>query len=109
YVFVGDVARSVWLAATKPLPEKGRMDARAFNIGTGGGTSVIDIENKLQKAGGSKVPVESAPHRPGEQQESFVNVEKAKQLLGWTPQVGLEDALSRPYRWPAARLRGAPP
>jgi len=107
YVFVGDVARAVWLAATKPLPEKGRMDARAFNIGTGIGTSVIDIANKLQKAAGSNVPVEFAPHRPGEQQESFVNVEKAKQLLGWTPQIGLEEGLAKSYAWFAEQMSGA--
>jgi UDP-glucose 4-epimerase len=83
------------------------MDARAFNIGTGVGTSVIDIANKLQKAAGSNVPVEFAPHRPGEQQESFVNVEKAKQLLGWTPQIGLEEGLAKSYAWFAEQMSGA--
>jgi UDP-glucose 4-epimerase len=107
YVYVGDVARAVWLAATKPLPDKGRMDARAFNIGTGIGTSVIDIAKKLQAAAGSNVPVEFAPHRPGEQQESFVNVEKAKQLLGWTPQVGLEEGLAKSFAWSAAQMSEA--
>jgi UDP-glucose 4-epimerase len=107
YVYVGDVARAVYLAATKPLPEKGRMDARAFNIGTGIGTPVIEIAKKLQEAAGSNVPVEFAPHRPGEQQESFVNVEKAKQLLGWTPQVGLEEGLARSYKWFAEQLSEA--
>ena len=107
YVYVGDVARAVWMAATKPLPEKGRMDARAFNIGTGVGTSVIDVAKKLQAAAGSSVPIEFAPHRPGEQQESFVNVEKAKQLLGWTPQVKLEEGLARAYKWFAAQMSEA--
>jgi len=107
YVYVGDVARAVWLAATKPLPEKGRMDARAFNIGTGVGTSVIDIAKKLQEAAGSNVPVEFAPHRPGEQQESFVNVDKAKQLLGWTPLVSLEEGLAKSYAWFAGQMTGA--
>ncbi|HJP86308.1 MAG TPA: NAD-dependent epimerase/dehydratase family protein [Gemmatimonadaceae bacterium] len=107
YVYVGDVARAVLMAATKPLPEKGRMDARAFNIGTGVGTSVIDVAKKLQAAAGSNVPIEFAPHRPGEQQESFVNVEKAKQLLGWTPQVKLEEGLARSYKWFAAQMSEA--
>jgi UDP-glucose 4-epimerase len=107
YVYVGDVARAVFLAGTKPLPEKGRMDARAFNIGTGVGTPVIEIARKLQAAAGSNVPVEFAPHRPGEQQESYVNVEKAKQLLGWTPQVGLEEGLSLSYKWAAEQLSEA--
>ena len=107
YVFVGDVARAVWMGATKPLPEKGRLDARAFNIGTGVGTSVLDIVQKLQQAAGSDVPVEFAPHRPGEQQESFVNVDKAKAILGWTPEVSLEEGLATTYEWFAAHVSGA--
>ncbi len=108
YVYVGDVARAVWVAATKPLPEKGRLDARAFNIGTGVGTSVIDIAKKLQQAAGTDVPVEFAPHRPGEQQESFVNVDKAKAVLGWTPQVSLSEGLATTYKWFADRANGTP-
>src|SRR3954466_9150181 len=81
YVYGGDVARSVWLAATKPLPERGRLDARAFNIGTGKGTSVVEIAKLLQQAAGKSVPTEFAPHRPGEQQESFVEVSKAREVL----------------------------
>ena len=107
YVFVGDVARAVVMAATKPLPAKGRMDARAFNIGTGVGTSVLEVVEQLQKAAGTNMPVEFAPHRPGEQQESFVNVEKAKSILGWTPEVSLAEGLSRTYNWFAERAKGA--
>ena len=99
YVYVGDVARSVLLAATKPLPEKGTLDARAFNIGTGKGTSVVELVKLLQQAAGSNVPVEFAPHRPGEQQESFLNVEKARKVLGWEPEVSLADGLAKSYRW----------
>jgi len=108
YVYVGDVARAVWIAATKPLPDKGRLDARAFNIGTGVGTSVIDIANQLQEVADSNVPVEFAPHRLGEQQESFVNVDKAKAVLGWTPQVSLREGLATTYEWFARRATGTP-
>ena len=106
YVYVGDVARAVWLAATRPLPDKGRLDARAFNIGTGEGTTVLEIAKQLQLAADSDVPVEFAPHRPGEQQESFVNVDKAKALLGWTPRVSLPEGLSKTYQYFAARVSG---
>ncbi|MFL5568787.1 MAG: GDP-mannose 4,6-dehydratase [Gemmatimonadaceae bacterium] len=109
YVYVGDVARSVWLAATSPLPQKGRLDARAFNIGTGVGTSVLEIASLLQEAAGTKMPIEFAPHRPGEQQESFVNVAKAKSELGWVPEVSLRDGLAQTYNWFAARTTGAGP
>jgi len=107
YIYVGDVARAAWIAATKPLPEKARLDARAFNIGTGVGTSVLEIAKLLQKAAGSDVALEFAPHRPGEQQDSFVNVEKAKVALGWTPEVNLMEGLANTYKWFAGRVSGA--
>jgi UDP-glucose 4-epimerase len=106
YVYVGDVARAVFLAATKTLPEKGRLDARGFNIGTGTGTSVLEIARQLQAAAGSDVPVEFAPSRPGEQQESFVNADKARELLGWSPQVTLTDGLAKTYEWFARQDKG---
>ena len=106
YVYVDDVARAVWLAATKPLPEKGRLDARGFNIGTGRGTSVLEIARLLQETARSNVPIELAPARPGEQQESFVNADKAGELLGWTPQVTLAQGLARTYKWFARQREG---
>lgn len=99
YVYVGDVARAVFLAATVPLPEKGKLDARAFNIGTGEGTSVLEIARLLQETAASNVPIEFAPHRPGEQQESFVNADKARKVLGWAPQLTLAEGLTETFRW----------
>lgn len=107
YVYVGDVARAVWLAATRPLPPRGRLDARAFNIGTGKGTPVLEIARLLQDAAHSDVPVELAPRRPGEQQESFVDVAKAREMLGWKPEVSLADGLAHTYSWFAGRFAGA--
>jgi len=107
YVYVGDVARAVWLAATKPLPEKGRLDARAFNIGTGKGTTVLEIATLLQQAARSNVPIEFAPKRPGEQQESFVEVSKARETLGWVPEVSLSEGLAKTYDWFAREITGA--
>jgi UDP-glucose 4-epimerase len=106
YVYVGDVARAVYLAATEPLPPRGRLDARAFNIGTGKGTSVIEIAKLLQEVPGTKVPTEFAPARPGEQQESSVNADKARELLGWTPQVTLPQGLALTFAWFEQRVSG---
>jgi nucleoside-diphosphate-sugar epimerase len=79
YVYVGDVARAVWMAATKPLPDKARLDARAFNIGTGVGTPVLEMAERLEKAAGGDVPIEFAPHRPGEQQDLPTTSTRRKQ------------------------------
>ncbi|MFL5529881.1 MAG: GDP-mannose 4,6-dehydratase, partial [Gemmatimonadaceae bacterium] len=70
-------------------------------------TSVLEIASLLQEAAGTKTPIEFAPHRPGEQQESFVNVAKAKSELGWVPEVSLRDGLAQTYNWFAARTSGA--
>jgi len=103
YVYVG-----VYLAATRSLPERGRVDARAFNIGTGKATSVIDLAKLLQKVAGTSVPIEFAPRRPGEQQDSFLTVEKARQALGWTPKVTLEEGLAKTFAWFEKRTVGVP-
>ena len=103
YVYVGDVARANFLAATRTLPPAGRLDARAFNIGTGLGTDVITLAESLKRASGRQVEVKFAPKRPGEQQTSFVAVDKAAQQLGWRPEVTVDEGLRRTYEWFAAQ------
>ena len=99
YVFVGDVASAVFRAATSEIPGAERVDARAFNVGTGVGTSVIDLAGLLQEAAESNAELHFAPKRPGEQQESFLDVTKARDVLKWEPAMSLSDGLSRTFRW----------
>ena len=67
---------------------------------------MLDLAKTLRETAGSDMTVEFAPHRPGEQQESFVNVDKAKAIFGWTPEVSLEQGLSTTYQWFAAQVSG---
>ena len=99
YVYVGDVARAVFLGATRELPAAGRVDARAFNVGTGVGTSVIDLARLLQEAAGSNAGFVFAPRRPGEQQESFLDAGKARKDLAWEPMVSLSEGLAKTFNW----------
>jgi UDP-glucose 4-epimerase len=97
YVYVTDVADATFRAATRPLPAQGLLDSRAFNIGTGVGTPVLRLAEVLSSAAGRAPDIEFAPKRPGEQQESFIDVAKAARLLEWQPAVSLEDGLARSY------------
>lgn len=99
YVYVGDVARANLLAARGALPPAGRLDDRAFNIGTGVATSVNVLAATLQRAAGTALPVEYAPARPGEQMRSFIRNAKAKAVLGWAPQMTLAAGLRATYDW----------
>ena len=103
YVFVGDVARAHVLAAAVPTIPAGRVDDRAFNLGTQRETSVTELAGTLMRAAMKQVPLTHAPARAGEQRRSVVSIEKAKTGLGWAPQVSLEDGLRRTYDWFAAR------
>ena len=112
YVFVKDVARANLLAATIDLPPVGKLDARAFNIGTGVETSVNRLAALLNAAAPAAVPVERAPARAGELQRSVLQVDKAAAVLGWRPEVTIEQGLAETYRFFAdrrAREAGAAP
>ena len=99
YVYVGDVARAVFLGATRELPKPDRVDARAFNVGTGVGTSVVELARLLQEAAHSDAQIVFAPRRPGEQQESFLDAAKARAILGWEPKVTLSEGLAKTFAW----------
>ena len=99
YVYVGDVVEANVRAATRPLPKAGRLDARAFNIGTGVATSVVALAAALQAAAGTNLSNEFAPHRPGEQMRSFVDISKARDELDWSPATTLADGLAQTFRW----------
>jgi len=107
YVFVGDVADATALAGTHSMPRPERLDARAFNVGTGVETSVMELARALKRVARSDVGVEQLPKRPGEQQRSVVSIAKAGSLLGWRPRHTLEEGLSRTFAWFAERHGGA--
>ena len=108
YTFVSDIVDAGWLAATRDLPPVGRLDARAFNVGTTVGTSMLDVAALLQRAAGTELPIRFEGQRVGEQQESFVAIDKARRVLGWEPRVALADGLAVTYEWFASnRLTGA--
>ncbi len=108
YVYVTDVGDATWRAATRTLPDRGLLDARAFNVGTGIGTSVLRLAQTLSAAAGRHPEIEYAPHRPGEQQESYIDVAKAARLLDWRPAVSLDDGLARSYAAFAAQRQARP-
>ena len=99
YVYVSDVAEATFTVATASLPAPGGIDARAFNIGTGVATSVVALANALRAVAGADVPIEHAPKRPGEQQDSFLAITKARAALGWSPRVALRDGLADTFAW----------
>ena len=106
YVYAGDVAAANFAAATSTLPAPGRLDARAFNIGTSIETSVNTLATTLQLVAGATAAIDNAPARAGELARSALRTEKARKLLGWAPGVTLEDGLANTYAYFAGRRAG---
>ena len=92
---------AIFRVATGPLPAGNRVDERAYNIGTGHASTVLDVARTLLAAAGTTVPIEFAPPRAGELLHSCLAVDKARELLGWSPRVSLAEGLANTYRWSA--------
>ncbi|MFN2420705.1 MAG: NAD-dependent epimerase/dehydratase family protein [Gemmatimonadota bacterium] len=95
YVFVGDVVDCNWLASTRPLPPPEDLTARAWNIGTGRGTSVHRLADLLMAIVGRPVDRRAAPARPGELYRSVLECSRAREGLGWEPRTSLEEGLTQ--------------
>jgi len=96
YVYVGDVVEANMRAL-----ESG--DGRAFNIGSGVGTTVNEVYSKIADIIGFPRPPNYAPPRTGELQKIYLDVSRAGRELGWTPQVKFRDGLARTVEWFKAR------
>ena len=88
YVFVEDVARANVLAL-----EHGENDI--FCLGTGRGVSVNELYNTLAKIIGYKIEIVRAPKRPGDIYLAYFNCAKVERVLGWKPQVTLEEGIEK--------------
>lgn len=79
YVHVADLAEG-HVAALEGLVE----GVHIYNLGTGKGTSVLELVKAFEEANGIEIPYEIAERRPGDIAECYADVSKAKRELGWT-------------------------
>jgi UDP-glucose 4-epimerase len=97
YVYVGDVVSANLLLTDAALPPAASLDDRAFNVGTGRGTSVLDLAAALRRGTGRDAPLEHAPARAGELRHSALDNGRLR-ALGWRAEVELEEGLGRTFR-----------
>jgi UDP-glucose 4-epimerase len=88
YVFVGDVARANLAALQTDY-------TGPINIGTGSETDVNQLFGYLRQLTGSPAPETHGPAKPGEQRRSVLAWGRAQQLLGWQPEMKIEEGLRR--------------
>jgi len=91
YVFVGDVTNANILSINSP--------SGIYNIGTQIETSVNDLITTLRKVTKREFKVEYSPPRAGEVLRIYLDIQFAKRVLGWSPNVNLEDGIHQTWKW----------
>lgn len=71
----------------------------AVNLGTGRGSTVLDVVHAYEKACGKNIPVEFTARRAGDVAASYADVTKAKELLGWTASADLQQMCNDSWRF----------
>jgi UDP-glucose 4-epimerase len=92
YVYVSDIVESNFAALD-------RGDGQVYNIGSGIGTSVNQIYEKLKEIIGVSAPPVYSEARTGEIQRVYLESSKARRELGWTAQVGFDEGLQKTVEW----------
>ncbi|MBR5711980.1 MAG: UDP-glucose 4-epimerase GalE [Lachnospiraceae bacterium] len=105
YIHIVDLAKGHVAAAEYAAREKG---AEVFNLGTGKGTSVLEIVEAFERVNGVKIPRVNGERRPGDAPINYANADKAARLLGWHAERTLEDMCRDGYRWQTMNPQGYP-
>jgi UDP-glucose 4-epimerase len=93
YIHVTDLAQAHALAL-----EVKKSDF--FNLGIGGGVSVLEVIDACEKVTGKDIPVVKQSRRPGDPPRLIASAGKAQEVLGWRPQFGrIEDIVSSAWSW----------
>jgi UDP-glucose 4-epimerase len=92
YVFVADVVRAFVAALA-------RTESGIFNVGTGVETDVNALFHHINRFTGAGADEVHGPAMPGEQQRSVLDVSHARAVLGWAPEVDVEEGLRRTVAW----------
>jgi len=99
YIHVVDLAKAHVVALQRLLENKNLDKVETFNIGTGTGSSVLEVINAFEKVSNQKLPYKIVGRREGDVIEAFANTDKANKVLGWQAQSSLEDALESAWKW----------
>jgi UDP-glucose-4-epimerase GalE len=105
YVHVDDLA-DAHVAALEYLAAGGAP--LTVNLGTGRGSSVLEVLEAARRASGAPVPAVAARRRPGDPAAVWADPRLAREVLGWTARHGLDEIVASAYRWHASGGGTAP-
>ena len=99
YIHVVDLAKAHVTALQRLLIRQNLEKVETFNLGTGTGSSVLEVITTFEKISGQKLPYKIVARREGDITSAYANTDKAYDILGWKSQFTLEDALASAWKW----------
>jgi UDP-glucose 4-epimerase len=99
YIHVVDLAKAHVIALQRLLNKKNAEKVETFNLGTGTGSSVLEVIHTFEKVSGKKLPYKIVGRREGDITSAYANTYKANDVLGWKAQSTLEQAMASAWKW----------
>lgn len=99
YIHVVDLAKAHVIALQRLLKKQNLEKVEIFNLGTGTGSSVLEVIAAFEKVSGQKLPYKIVERRAGDVVTAYANTDKANKVLGWKAELSLEDALLSAWKW----------
>lgn len=99
YIHVVDLAKAHVVALQRLIEKKNIQKVEVFNVGTGKGSSVLEVIEAFEKVTNQKLPYKIVGRREGDVIEAYANTQKANDVLGWQAKLTLEDALRSAWKW----------
>jgi UDP-glucose 4-epimerase len=96
---VVDLAKAHVVALNRLFEEKKSDNYEVFNIGTGKGSSVLEVVYAFEKATGVNLNYCFTDRRDGDIVSAYADTTKANKVLDWKAQLSLEDALASAWNW----------
>lgn len=99
YIHVVDLAKA-HVAALLRMEEKRMKDKyEVFNVGTGKGSTVLEVINAFEKSTGVKLDYKIGPRRTGDVEKVWGDVSKSAEGLQWTAELGLDEMMRSAWAW----------
>ena len=105
YIHVVDLAKAHVIALERLLNNKNIDKVETFNLGTGTGSSVLEVIQSFEKVSQQKLAYKIVGRREGDITAAYANTEKANKILGWTAQSTLDEAILSAWNW-EQKIRG---
>ena len=99
YIHVVDLAKAHVIALKRLLDKKYIAKIETFNLGTGTGSSVLEVIETFERVSGKKLPYKIVGRREGDITAAYADTKKANEILGWKSQFSLEEALESAWKW----------